>query len=205
LKNPFLAGKKVYLRPLEPSDAPRMVGWMNDPDVRRTLGIARPLSEQSEQDFIDKVTRNPNEVGFAIVARRDDRFIGTAGLMQIDWFARLAGFGISIGDTSRWGLGYGTETTRLVTDYAFDTLNLNRVWLHVYDINPAGIRVYERVGYRREGLLRQGAYRDGAYRDVLAMAILREDWQAARTRPGRASAAPGRSRPATKTRARRSR
>jgi RimJ/RimL family protein N-acetyltransferase len=61
--------------------------------------------------------------------------------------------------------------------FAFETLNLNRVWLHVRATNAAGIRAYEKVGYRREGLLRQHMYREGQYDDIVTMAILREDWQ----------------------------
>ena len=177
--NPFLAGSKVYLRSLEPSDAAAMVGWMNNPDVHRTIGTHRPVTEQSERDFIERATRSADEVGFAIIARKDDRFVGTAGLMRIDWRARHACFGISIGDTTRWNMGYGTEATRLVTGYAFDTLNLHRVWLQVFDINPAGLKVYERVGFRREGVFREAVFRDGKYCDVINMAVLRSEWNTA--------------------------
>jgi RimJ/RimL family protein N-acetyltransferase len=64
--------------------------------------------------------------------------------------------------------------------YAFETLNLNKVWLHVLTSNERGIRAYERVGFRREGVLRQHLYREGRYQDLLSMAILREDWKTRR-------------------------
>ncbi len=196
--NPFLVGDKVYLRSLEPSDAAAMVGWINDADVRRTIGTHRPANEQSERDFIERATRSADEIGFAIIARKDDRFVGTAGLMRIDWRARHACFGISIGDRTRWNLGYGTDVTRLVTGYGFDTLNLHRVWLQVFDINPAGIKVYERVGYRHEGAFREAVFRDGRYCDVINMAVLRSEWTARYGEPrpresagGRGAARPG--------------
>ena len=162
MKNAFLTGAKVYLRPMDYGDAPTLVGWMNDPDVTRTLpATARSLKEQSEREFIERQMKNPNDIRFAIVARRNDR-LGTAGLMRIDWRDRHAAFGISIGDKSNWWLGYGTEATRLVTGYAFETLNLHRVWLHVYDFNAGGLRAYERAGYMREGVLREAAFREGS-------------------------------------------
>ena len=34
---PYLVGAKVYLRPLEESDAAECWAWLNDPEVRRTL------------------------------------------------------------------------------------------------------------------------------------------------------------------------
>ena len=196
MKNAFLSGEKIYLRPLEYADAPTLVGWMNDPDVTRTLQVFRPLNEQAERDYIDRVSKDTNQVGFAIVSRRDDQFIGTAGLMGIDWRDRHAAFGISIGDKTKWGLGYGTEATALLTEFAFETLNLHRVWLHVYDFNTGGLRAYERAGYRREGVLREAAFREGRYHDIIVMAVLRDEWRAARPKPARAAAESTDGRPA---------
>ena len=42
MKNPFLIGERVYLRPIEPADAEVMVPWMNDAEVTRTLQAPRP-------------------------------------------------------------------------------------------------------------------------------------------------------------------
>lgn len=193
---PFLIGSLVYLRPLEPADARTLVRWMNDRDVTRTLGMYRPMTEESEREFIERVTKSPNEIGLAIVSRRGDRFIGTVGLMMIDWRSRLAEFGISIGDKASWGRGYGTEATRLVTAYAFETVNLNRVWLRVFENNPGAIRAYERAGFRREGTLRRAVFVDGAYRDVHVMAVLRDEWAGAKRGAPRPAARRAGKRPA---------
>ena len=40
------------------------------------------------------------------------------------------------------------------------------------------IHVYERVGFRHEGTKREAYFRHGRYHDMLAMAILRSDWEA---------------------------
>lgn len=187
MKNPFLIGEKIYLRPLEMEDASAMVPWMNDSDVTRSLKVARPTNLEDERAFIERVTKGDRDIPVAIMTRAGDRFIGTAGLMMIQWRERQACFGISIGDKSHWGRGYGTEATRLLTEHAFQVLNLNRVWLHVYDFNTAGMRAYEKTGFQREGILRQATFVEGAYRDVHVMAILRDEWLAAR--PARGSVA----------------
>ena len=88
----------------------------------------------------------------------------------LDWLASKQS------DKGSWGQGYGTEATRLVVQHAFATLNLNRVWLEVYEYNPRGLRAYEKVGFRKEGVKRQDNYRAGRYWDTIVMAILREEW-----------------------------
>jgi len=51
----------------------------------------------------------------------------------INWLNRSAGLGITIGDKSFWGRGYGTDAMRIMMRLGFDKMNLHRLWLHVYD------------------------------------------------------------------------
>jgi RimJ/RimL family protein N-acetyltransferase len=178
VKNPFLVGTKVYLRPLEREDAPVLVPWFNDPEVTRTLRRYLPLALREEQDFIEKLGQNEHNLAVGIALRDSDRLIGGTGFHDMDFRNRHASFGILIGEKMEWGKGYGTEATALMVGYAFETLNLNRVWLHVYEHNPKAMRAYEKVGFRREGVLRQDCYREGRYWDTIVMAILREEWAA---------------------------
>ena len=177
VKNPFLIGDKVYLRAFEPEDAPLAVPWMNDQEVTRTLAWFRPANLQTEEEFIASSLKADDRVALAIAVKESDRLIGATGLEQIKWRERIACFGIVIGEKPAWGKGYGTDATRLMVKYGFETLNLNRIWLHAREDNTGGIRAYEKAGFRREGVLRQEVYREGRYWDVVAMAILRADWE----------------------------
>ena len=179
MKTPYLVGERVYLRPLNRDDASVLQRQINNPEVVRTLMVWRPMSLEAETAFIERIAQSETDVVLAIALREDDRMIGDAGLHQIDWRSRVAEFGIQIGDSVDWGKGYGTEVTRLVVRYGFESLNLNRIWLRVYDHHPGGIRAYEKAGFRREGVMRQGVWREGAFHDVIVMAILASEWKVA--------------------------
>src|SRR5262249_43248535 len=131
---PFLIGTQIYLRPLELADAPAVTPWFNDPEVNRNLLRYQPLSVHGEEEFIRKVTASETEVIVGVVAREGDRLVGVTGLHP-DFRCRNAMFGICLGDKAAWGRGYGTEATRLMVRHAFETLNLHRVWLEVYEYN----------------------------------------------------------------------
>jgi RimJ/RimL family protein N-acetyltransferase len=186
VERPFLIGTRIYLRPIEMDDIPKMCEWVNHPDVTRTLRMLRPMTTLNEREFVEHVSRSATDIATLIVVKAGDRPIGTCGLMRIDWVARHAGFGIGIGNPREWGKGYGSEATRLITRYAFETLNLNRVWLDVHADHPTARRAYEKSGFRVEGTQRQAAFRDGRYVDMLLMSVLRSEWEAARARDGRA-------------------
>ena len=124
------------------------------------------------------MSRSANDVVFAIVDRATEQHIGNTAIHNIDWIRRLGEFGIIVGEKAYWGKGYGTEATRLVVGFAFDRLNLNKVWLGVHADHPGAIRAYEKVGFKIEGRLRQEMVRNGVYADRLIMGILREEYYA---------------------------
>jgi [ribosomal protein S5]-alanine N-acetyltransferase len=178
VKNPFLIGPSVYLRPVEVADAAAVQPWFNDPEVRRTIRRYQPMTLAAEEDFLRRLPESDTNLPLAVMTRGQDRFIGMTGLHEIDVRNRHAAFGLMIGDKGMWGRGYGTEVTRLVVGHAFGTMNLNRVWLHVFEYNERGIRAYTKVGFREEGRLRQHTFADGRYWDVLVMGVLRDEWAA---------------------------
>ena len=64
-----------------------------------------------------------------------------------------------------------------MTDYAFDTLNLNRLSLTVRSDNHRAIASYGRAGFIQEGVLRQANYLNGTLVDMTIMSILKSEWR----------------------------
>jgi diamine N-acetyltransferase len=180
----MLIGDRVRLRRIERADLPRFVAWLNDPEVRQHLALVYPLSlVQEDAWFEEQQKAEPAAQPFAIEGRQargegepEWVLVGATGLHVVDWRSRWAELGIFLGDKSRWGDGLGTEATRLLVRWAFDTLNLNRVFLRVYADNARAIRCYEKVGFQSEGRLRQDRYQDGRYVDTVLMGLLREEF-----------------------------
>ncbi|HVN87809.1 MAG TPA: GNAT family protein [Candidatus Binatia bacterium] len=184
MKNPFRIGSAIYLRPLEREDAPLFVTWLNDPEVTRTLNVYRPVDLPSEEEFIATIPKSDTDFVFGVALIATDHLIGTTGLHDVDWKNRHASFGINVGAKHEWGKGYGTDATVLTLQYAFETLNLHRVRLLVYEHNARAIRLYENVGFQREGLLREDRYHEGRYWNTITMAMLRDEWDRTQSRRG---------------------
>src|SRR5206468_3077409 len=119
----------------------------------------RPITRAWEEDYLRRMADSATDLVLGVVVREGEKFIGAVGLHQIDSRNRHAGLGVALGDRTAWGKGYGTEATALLVRHAFCTLNLNRVWLEVYEYNARAVRAYEKVGFRLEGRLRQDNFR----------------------------------------------
>jgi diamine N-acetyltransferase len=81
-----------------------------------------------------------------------------------------------IGEADCRGKGYGTETTRLMLDYAFTALGLHNVMLTVFEYNLAGRRAYEKAGFREFGRRRQSRWMGGRLWDEVYMDCLASEF-----------------------------
>ena len=82
-----------------------------------------------------------------------------------------------IGDPRFRGKGYGTDATRTLISFAFNTLGLNRLILEVFAWNAPAIRLYRRCGFAKEGVLRRSRFSGGAFHDTVLMSLLREEFR----------------------------
>ncbi len=125
---------------------------------------------EQEAEAYDRYSKDKSYVFFTIYERETWRPIGKTYLADIT--RRTAEFGIVIGEGECQGKGYGTEATRLMLDYAFTVLGLHNVMLTVMEYNLAGIRAYEKAGFRQMGRRRQSHWMNGRLWDEIYMDCL---------------------------------
>ena len=178
----MMDGALVRLRGVEESDAPLLHQWDNDPDIRALLDFIFPNSLSGTVSFIKEMQSSRSGALFIIIDKETDEPIGFSGLFNIDWVTRKAEFGIIIGDKRYWSRGFGGDATTATLSFAFDDLDLHRVYLNTYSYNPRAVRCYEKCGFVHEGIARKARYRHGAYHDVILMGILQEEFFSARGR-----------------------
>ena len=73
-----------------------------------------------------------------------------------------------------WGRGIVVEALHATTTYAFDTLDLLRVFAVPFATSAQSVRVLEKAGYVREGTMRHSAVKDGMLLDQLLYAAYRD-------------------------------
>jgi RimJ/RimL family protein N-acetyltransferase len=171
----MIRGEKTRLRALEHDDLPHFVRWINDPEVRRFMTLRYPLSMTEEENWWTGFLERRDDYIFAIEVE-DGSYIGNIGLHKVDRENRQAMLGIIIGNKAYWGQGYGADAIQAMLRWAFEYMNLNRVYLTVYAYNKRAIRCYEKCGIRHEGAMRQARYTGGQYHDELMMAILQDEF-----------------------------
>ncbi len=180
-ERPLLRGERLWLRPLEERDMPAYVAGINDTDVGAMAGYGFPPSVDQATEWLHQVTAHGGArqgFFFAVCELGDDRFIGTTWLKELNLLHGNAELAIFM-DRDHVGSGWGTEAQRVLLDFAFRTIGLERVYLTVSAANARAIRSYEKVGFQLEGRMRnvwRGAH---GLEDGILMAILRAEWASA--------------------------
>ena len=175
----MLEGKLVRLRALESTDLERAHTWINDREVTRYLAARFPLSLADERRWLEELPTNGSAAGVLLaIETKEGVHIGNIDLHRVHVEDRKAGLGIMIGEKEYWSNGYGGDAIVTLLRFAFHEMNLNRVWLHVFEFNERARASYKKCGFREEGRLRQHYYAEGRYWDVFAMAILRDEFEA---------------------------
>ncbi len=174
---PFIQGRDIFLRAAEESDAPLYARAFNSPDARNALYIALPTTAEQQRVAINERVKDPQTIPFTICLDKSGEAIGLCSLLRIDWPGRMATFYIAIAGEEHRSQGYGGEAVSLMMNYAFNTVNLNRVQLHVSVENERAVKAYKRQGFLVEGTLREAMYYDGRYIDFYVMGLLKRDFK----------------------------
>jgi [ribosomal protein S5]-alanine N-acetyltransferase len=172
---PVITLTRCRLRPWRAGDEESLVRHANNRNVWINLRdrFPHPYTEADAVGWIAMASQESPVLHFAIEV--DGEAAGGIGLeLQPDVFRRSAEIGYWLGE-KHWGRGIATEAVRAMTAYAFETLEICRVFGGVFDPNPGSARVLEKAGYTLEGRLRRAAFKDGKPRDQLLYAYVVEE------------------------------
>jgi len=152
--------------------------WTDPARAERFLAACRQMAEDGS--------------GARLVIDRasDGAFLGWLALTRWNPTYRSAAIGYVLGEAA-WGQGYTTEAARALLQWAFDTLDLNRVQAELDTRNAASARVLEKLGFQREGTLREDCVVDGEVSDSWVYGLLRREWRPADVTVSRPAAASG--------------
>ena len=173
-----LMGQVVFLRELAPSDVgDRYLSWMQDEEIGRYLESRFMVHTlESLAEFVEKQTASERNWMFAICRGFDGQHIGNIKLGPVNDHHGLAEIGLLVGERSMHGKGIATEAIRLVSRFAFETLDLRRLTAGMYAHNVASRRAFEKCGFKVEGILRAHFRCEDEFVDGWRLGLLREEF-----------------------------
>jgi RimJ/RimL family protein N-acetyltransferase len=174
---PTIRGDRVVLRPMGPDDAEAMWADAHDQEITHFTGTHADFTEDQIRVWCASRTDQTDRLDIAVTDVDSGEWLGEVVINDWDPHNRSCSFRIALSERAR-NRGIGTEATQLIVDHVFDEIDdprVNRISLEVYDFNPRGLAVYEKVGFLPEGVLRDALYWQGEFHDAIVMSMLRRD------------------------------
>ncbi len=172
-----LYSERLYLRKMEIKDSKSLFKIWSDPDVTKFMNIENFKSEHQAVEIITYLDQLANEnkvIRYSIIELESNEIIGSCGYNSVDFENDKAEIGYDIAK-HYWGKGYAPEAISALLQYAFHSLNLNRIEAKVEPENLNSIKVLEKLHFTFEGTLRKSEKSKGRYIDLNIYSKLKTD------------------------------
>ena len=173
----MIKGKLVGLRAVEREDLPLLRDWRNMPEFRKNFREVRELNITNQEKWFEKsCINNPNDFMFIIQRLSDNKPIGAAGLLYINWIIRSADFSFYIGENGAYidNEGYADDAAKLLIDYGFNNLNLHKIWMELYEIDKEKIAFFtKKFDFKIDGKLRDNCFEDGKFWNSFIISLIK--------------------------------
>ncbi len=176
-----LKGKRILLRTIEREDLKQLHKWQNDEDVMR-LARSYPdnmVSMEALQGEYEKAIKGEDyeKQVFIIEERRNGKAIGWASIRHWGKKPVSADLGLAIGEKALWRKGYGTEIAQLLQHEVFEQLGFHHAEWWTNSDNKGSLALAKKMGFKEEGRLRDTVFYDNKFHDIIALGILREEYE----------------------------
>ena len=134
-------------------------------------------SIDSARDFIKfNLSEYAKNGSFSASIILEEKFVGGVGFHNLDLKNKSAHIGYWLAKQAQ-GKGIITRCCRVLFDYLFDDLGLNRIQINCNIENTKSRAIPERLNFQLEGIHRQVEWLNGEFRDWAIYAMLKEDWK----------------------------
>lgn len=175
-KNIILSGQLIQLEPLQKKHREILKKLSQD----EKISTYSPALKLKFDGWFDKALKTfPQFEQFTFIVRhlKSNEVIGSTRYYEIGLSNKRLAIGYTWYTPSVWGTGVNLESKLMLLNYAFNSLNMNRVEFHIDSRNLRSCFAVEHLGATKEGLLRKNIILDDGYvRDTVIYSILKKEW-----------------------------
>ncbi len=179
-KDYILEDERVILRPLNASDAQHLLTFsLNEPTLWQ-YSIQQANGAKNLKKYIDVALenkKNKTEYPFIVFDKKSQQYAGSTRFYDIQLQHQTLQLGYTWYGKAFQGTGLNKHCKFLLLQFAFETLQMERVEFRADNENKRSIAAMKSIGCKEEGVLRQHILlQNGKRRDSIILSILREEW-----------------------------
>ena len=172
----MISSKKIILRNPEDEDSELYFKWINNKQLVEYNSTFKVVSKKDHNIWFGNITKDKNIKIFSIIEKSNNKLIGSCSLRNINYVSKSAELQIRIGEKLFRNKGLGSEAVKLLVSYGFKFLNLNEIYLHVFENNLRAIKTYEKNKFKKEKLMKKYLDNNNSYKKVYLMVLRKQNY-----------------------------
>lgn len=172
-----MESNRLQIRPSIFEDCELFAKWEALPSVRSSFTMNQDWDySKIVQQFVLR-NQDKTHLQMTILLKETGSPIGRIQISRIDLnYDSLDITRIYIANDEYRRRGLGEEAMRLILEYCFMQLHMERITLDFIDGNFPAEALYLKLGFKEEGIARHGGKKDGMYLDFHMMSMLRNEY-----------------------------
>ncbi len=166
----------IRIRAMERRDLEIVQKWRNNSYFRQFFREHRELTMDHKVSWFEKMNHDDRFYMF-VIESLNENVIGVAGLTYIDWVNRHADVHFYIGKDNEWiDKKFSPNAIHALLEYGFKTINMNKLWAEVYEIDDKKLKFYGDLGFKIDASLREHYYHNGKYVTSHILSLLKSEY-----------------------------
>lgn len=173
--------EKIYnMRPIEKSDLNLLLEWRNSEHVRSKMFTDHTISLDEHHAWFERIEQQASPLHF--IFELEEKPIGYISYSDVNWLSGTCTSGLYIGEKKDIPEIAGLLIEFSTIEYAFEKLNMRKIWGHIFSFNQRVIKLHKFFGYKQEGILVDHILKNGKFENLLIMSLFKSDWEAQKSR-----------------------
>ncbi len=148
--------------------------WRNSKEVSQYMYTSDEITSEQQKKWFEKIKSDPSQKYWLI--KYDEKKLGLASLYNIKQNFKHCSWAFYLGNTNVRGAGIGSKVEYNILSYVFETMKFNKLMCEVFIFNDKVIQMHKKFGFKQEGLYKEHILKEGQYFDVIALAMLKSEW-----------------------------
>lgn len=172
-----LKGNSIILRNIKETDLEFLREMINDLAIKKmTVGETKQeVTIEEQKKWFENLKYEKNRQRFVIDL--EGKPIGVINLDNIDEKNKSASISIKIGKQNLKNKGYGTQALNLILEYAFERLDLQRIYANVLEYNNPSQKLFIKCGFQIDGIQRKAILKNENFYNLIMFSILKEEFK----------------------------
>lgn len=143
-QNLTLKGYGVTLRRLTHDKIEMLRQWRNDPKIQQFMIYRDYITPEMQEKWFERINNDNN---FYFIIEYEGREVGLINIKDVDYEKKTGEPGMFLYDDNLWNLDVGMRASLCHSDFVWDTLGLETMYIHVLASNTRALQYNLLFGY----------------------------------------------------------